>query len=229
VYNYFFILVSEISNLGILGLGDIQAVNHHPLPLAAMIGHALEIIVKELNAYIGQRRGHDDLVVMERLVDGKGDFTARTVGKVCCSLVNMEEERIVKHQAPVTDGFGTRQNPNVMVNLYLLFAVNTPTDGSTHDAYLQGLRLLSLVVSFFQGKAQFTAQNTPDMHPALRQLSMELYPLTIENQNHLWAGLGAKYLPSALYKLRLVALRDDSATGLEPVISTIHIEQGGPS
>jgi hypothetical protein len=194
-----------------------------------MIGHALEIVVKQLNAYIEQRRGHEDLVVLERLVDSKGDFTSRSVGKVCCSLVNMEEERIGKQQPVSNDGngFAVRGNPDVLVNLYLLFAVNTPTDGQNSDAYLQGLRLLSLVVTFFQGKSLFTPQNTPGMHPGLRQLNLELHPLSLEHQNHLWAGLGAKYVPSALYKLRVVALRDDSAVPLGPAIQSIHISQGG--
>ena len=195
-----------------------------------MIGFAMSAIVSSLNAYMEQRVGVDGLVVLDRLVDEDGKFTQGD-GKICCSMVSMEEERIVKHQMPSGDGlgFGANRNPDILVNLYLLFSVNAGASGSQDRSgkYLQGLHLLSMVVAFFQGKPIFDPQNTPDLHPGLKQVSMELHPLSIENQNHLWAGLGAKYIPSALYKLRLVAIRDEAVVGLAPLITDIHIEQGG--
>src|SRR5687768_10188998 len=103
-----------------------------------MIGHALDFIVKELNAYFVQSGERDDLVVLERLVNDKGETVAGN-GKVCCSLVNMEEERIGKQQTTKGDTsiYGVRKNPDIRVNLYLLFAVNTAPEG-----YLNGLHLL---------------------------------------------------------------------------------------
>jgi hypothetical protein len=35
---------------------------------------------------------------------------------------------------------------------------------------------------------------------------VELYSLSLEQQNQLWGSLGAKYLPSAIYKVRLVVI-----------------------
>lgn len=197
-----------------------------------MIGYALSSIVAALNAYMEQRIGVESLVVMDRIVDEEGKFTQGD-GKICCSMVSMEEERITKQQASSGDGpgFGARRNPDILVNLYLLFSVNAAAQGSgdRQAKYLQALNLLGMVMAFFQGKSVFTPQNTPDLHPNLKQVTMELHPLSIENQNHLWAGLGAKYIPSALYKLRLVAIRDEAVVGLEPIITTLTIEQGGMS
>ena len=33
--------------------------------------------------------------------------------------------------------------------------------------------------------------------------------MTFEQQNHLWGALGAKYMPSVMYRLALVAVRDE--------------------
>lgn len=193
-----------------------------------MIGNALKMIVNELNAYIEQETGHDQLVVLERLVDEEGKFLV-TGGKVGCSLVNMEEERIARKGLSAQEGNGVagRRPPDLLVNLYALFSVNTAPSTETNSNYWQGLELLAWVVRFFQGKPVFTHQNTPQMDPGLEQLSAELYPLSLENQNHLWAGLGAKYIPSALYKLRLVALRDAQRLSLESLVTTVSLEQGG--
>ena len=37
---------------------------------------------------------------------------------------------------------------------------------------------------------------------------MELVSPTFEQQNHIWGGMGAKYLPSVLYKVRMLVYRE---------------------
>ncbi len=191
-----------------------------------MIEAALDLIVDELNAYVNGAEG-EPYVLLERLVNDDGKYIVGQ-GKVAASLVNMEEERIVKNKFPKKEvgDLQAKRNPDVLLNLYVLFAVNTKI-GSDPKNYSNGLKLLSRIVAFFQGKNQFTHQNTPSMPDGLQQLNVELYPMSIENQNNLWAGLGAKYLPSALYKIRMVAISDQQQVDFSPLIQTLNIEHGG--
>ena len=76
------------------------------------------------------------------------------------------------------------------------------------------MRRIAQVLTFFQGKNKFTPGNWPGVPPCRRRrssdfsLSMDLLTLTFEEVNHLWGFLGAKEMPFALYRGRLVALAD---------------------
>ena len=186
-----------------------------------MIGKALDFLATTLNQYIELRTGQEKRVVMKKVVNDEGKLTVGS-DVVVGSLVNIEEERIGKHQGVYSrqqDGQVARQNPAVMLNLFVLFAVN-PSD----DHYTESLRLLSYVIGFFQGKGQFNPRNSPQMPPELTTLSVELYPISLENQNYLWGGLGAKYIPSVLYKVRLVTIRDDQEMQLGSTVTEIHTD-----
>jgi hypothetical protein len=41
-------------------------------------------------------------------------------------------------------------------------------------------------------------------------LSLDLFSLNFEQINHLWSTIGGKYFPSALYKVRLVTIEDQT-------------------
>jgi hypothetical protein len=52
-------------------------------------------------------------------------------------------------------------------------------------------------------------------------LSVEMLAYTPETLNQTWACLGAKYLPSALYRVRLLALQDREPQAVGRPIETI--------
>ena len=39
---------------------------------------------------------------------------------------------------------------------------------------------------------------------------MELYTMNFEQVNHLWSTLGGKYLPSVLYKMKMIVISDEA-------------------
>ena len=187
-----------------------------------MIETALDLLVADLNAYVNGPEG-EPFVLLERLVDDEGKYLVGQ-GKVACTLVNLEEERITNHKFRNNSSgdFHAQKNPELLFNLYVLFAVNPKTN---QGSYGEGLRLLSRIVAFFQGKPLFNHQNTPSMSADLDELMVEMFPMSIEHQNNLWASLGAKYLPSALYKVRMVAISDSGRFELEPLIQTLNISE----
>jgi hypothetical protein len=104
-------------------------------------------------------------------------------------------------------GGTTYHNAPVSLNLYLLFSANFTNN------YDNALRILSLVLEFFQGQRTFTSPPSADPNrlSGRAELNFNLYTMTFEQLNHLWGALGGKQLPSALYRVYLVQLEDERA------------------
>jgi hypothetical protein len=137
------------------------------------------------------------------------------------SLVNLEEEITLRNTSHVLkQNNGIRyQEPPVFLNLYLLFSFR-------FSSYETSMLRLSQTVELFQNKRVFEASNATDANPfpsALEKLIFDFTNLNIEQLNHLWGVLGGAYLPSVLYKVRMVKIqRDESLAG--PAITTIQVE-----
>ena len=86
-------------------------------------------------------------------------------------------------------------------------------------------------LAFFQAKNVFNHANSPRLEPELDQLIVDLYSMTLEQQNYLWGTLGGKYLPSVAYQLRLILLQDKQlmASGLPILEVNIDGRQLEPS
>lgn len=129
--------------------------------------------------------------------------------RVLISLVNLEEDRISKNPefAVKTDSGLVYKNPKIFMNLYVLFSTNK-------NDYEQALQYLSYVIQFFQYRNVFDSNNSPDLPLQIEKLIADLVTLNFEQLNHLWGVLGGKYIPSALYKVRLVTI-DEGLTEAE--------------
>ena len=187
-----------------------------------MINESLSFIVEQVNEYIGLKAGGDTTrVELNALVDQDGKVQVDD-DRVACTLVSIEEERIAKvHVAyEVVNGVSTKKNPPLKFNLYILFAAN-PKIETAKTNYGEGLKLISHVITFFQGKNVFDKYNSPGMPDGLNKLIMEVYSMPIEQQNYLWGALGAKYLPSVLYRLRLVVMNDERVHENQPAVSAV--------
>lgn len=194
-----------------------------------MINDALTFLVAQLNEYLRSKMGVSGLVVQKRLVKGDGnEVTGET--KVICQLVNIEEERIGKAQVPIASPVGSQfptRNPELRVNLSVLFTAICPQDTQDllgdEEEYVTSIKMLSYVIQYFQYRHVFTTENSPSLPASIGNLIVELYPISLENQNYLWASLGAKYRPSVVYKARLITIYEDTFTdivGVPRIIDT---------
>jgi len=179
--------------------------------LAMLINNALSLLEAELNVYLNHLTGApeegESKLELTAGFTTTGDPKFSNLGML---LVNIEEERVHKTQTPYrinSTGNPERLNPEIKLNLHVLFAANFSSDHS------EALKFVGYVVEFFQGKTVFTRQNTPAMDPSIEKLVVELQTLTFEQQNHLWGTLGGKYMPSVLYKIRLLEVQRGAILG----------------
>ncbi len=187
-----------------------------------MIYHALEILRSETSDYLKSlpelNITGNKIVALSNVAkeDGAIAIPENSLG---LSLANIEEERVVRdlqsHRSHA-DGSISHINPEIRLNLFILFTANF-TDYKTSMQFIAG------VVRFFQRKNVFTPTTSPAMHVGIERLLVELQPLNLEQQNNLWAALGAKYLPSLLYKVRAVSFQEGQATDQQAPITSIQI------
>lgn len=178
-----------------------------------MIESALDILKEQVENHLALVNNNvvngEGFIVLSNVADEDGKWAIPS-NKIGMSIINIEEERVVKDQVfehRNLNGDYERYNPELKLNLYVLFCANFVNSGES-TKYGEGLKQLSNVISFFQGKNVFTPDNTPEMDPSLQKLIVDIYSYSFEQQYNFWSILGAKYLPSILYKVRLVTIQE---------------------
>ena len=142
------------------------------------------------------------------------------IGKLTMSLVNIEEERTINNNINYSRqkqslNFAFK-NPPVYLNLFVLFAANSANGSSSAsgDNYYIGLKKISQLIQFFQYQSVFTPQNTPSLvNTGIEELIFDLKTLSFQDLNNLWGVMGSKYLPSVLYKVRMLCISEDFVEG----------------
>ena len=84
--------------------------------------------------------------------------------------------------------------------------------------YLEVLKFISNTISFFQRQPLFDHQNTPGLDKRIDQLTMNIENLTMRDLSTLWGVLSGKYLPSVLYKVRMVAFDSGDVITQAPTV-----------
>lgn len=193
-----------------------------------MIEDALDILKEQLETHLELANNTaingDGYIVLSNVANEDGQWAIPS-DKIGMSIINIEEERVVKDQVfehRNLNGEYERYNPELKLNLYVLFCANFVNSGES-TKYGEGLKQLSNVISFFQGKNVFTPDNTPGMDPSLQKLIVEIYSYSFEQQYNFWSILGAKYLPSILYKVRLVTIQEKVLTNQNKPITDLEI------
>lgn len=178
-----------------------------------MIDLTLDFLCKQVNAYLLKKLGipSGDAIILYN-VSHLGAETSNNnfdnTSNAFLSIVNIEEDRISKSH----DNYFRResdivyQNPKVHLNLYLLFSVSLPT-------YFEALKRLSYIIQFFQYQNVFTPLTSPTLPPRVEELILDLNTLSFQDLNNLWGVMGSKYLPSVMYKLRMITISEDFAQG----------------
>lgn len=203
-----------------------------------MIDNALKIIANEVNKYVVRKLDPDrDPTSTRRIATGNvtkvqeadatGSRSEALSAPGILSLVNIEEERLAKsvnNYVRVNDKVEYK-NPKIFLNLYCLFALN-------HTSYDTSLQYLSLIMQFFQYRNFINHKNTPPdnglvLDAKIDKLIFDMVSMNFEQVNHLWATLGGKYLPSVLYKVRMVTIEDDTPEMEGGTISGLSITNSG--
>ena len=164
-----------------------------------MIANILEALLKELNQFLKARYElNENAVVLTTLVNQDGSMPLEAQNKIVCSMIGLEQDRTSLNHS--VKGMGNKNAP-INLNMYALFAANFDAKN-----YTQSLKVLSGVLAFFQGKQVFTNKNTPALNNVVEKITLTIANVEFRELTHLWGAIGAKYVPSVVYKIRMISI-----------------------
>ncbi len=91
----------------------------------------------------------------------------------------------------------------------------------TGNSYPEAFKFLSRTIGFFQKNHVIDHQSAPEMDVRIEKLILDIENLSIQDPSNLWGALGGKYLPSILYRIRMVAFDAEEITGRTPVVGEL--------
>lgn len=182
-----------------------------------MINLAVQLLATQLNQYL--RRTYnlgEDVVVVSNLLEMDGSVAANVNNKLVIFLVNIEKDTVPFRQVRSHEVWEReiQSSTPLYFNLYLMMTANF-----TGSNYPEALKFLSSTISFFQKNHVMNHQTAPDLDARIEKLILDIENLSIQDLSNLWGALGGKYLPSILYKVRMVAFDAEDIVGRIPVVS----------
>ncbi len=166
-------------------------------------------------------------VVVENIALQNTSTDAYNEEGIFITLINTEEEPtlrnnnefVYKQSAP--DKVFYKEQP-IYLNLYVLVS-------SCYNTYTNGILYLERILLSFQKHFWFQAADYPAFiqDPDTLQFTefkLELYSVPFEQLNHIWSISGSKLAPSALYKVRVVMV-DQNTTIEGPMIEEIFLRK----
>ena len=188
-----------------------------------MIDRALAVLAGQLDEALRLRFSNSTAVAAlgtapDLSREGAGAVPAQPV---TLTLVRIEEDRTARMQVTVrrrTDEALEELQPDVKLHLYLLVT-------AAAKDYADSLRYLAAVVGYFQARPVFDHANTPILDAGIDKLSVELFTQSFEEQNHLWGMLALRYVPSVLYRVRLVVIQESVVSAINRPITEVQVTE----
>ncbi len=189
-----------------------------------MFGDILKIVTREINNYIdlsSKLPSGTKMVVLNRPYKADGTL-AIPDNSICLSLLNVEEEldnRSAIVNKRVIDGKVYRQNPDININLQIIFIANFKND------YTSELNYITKIIEFFQKKPFFSTDNTDGLSKlGIDKLSFKLNTIPLNEQHNIWGLLGGKYMPSIAYTISMIVIEDSEEISDISLVKEVHID-----
>jgi Pvc16 N-terminal domain len=178
----------------------------------------LELIRQKLNEFFKNADPrNEDWVILSNIVDQEGNANEQAKDKVVMFLANIKYETIISTYSATTPAKNNQYaliTPTLYIDLFVLFFANF-----NDKNYPEGLGVISRTISFFQQNPWFTRDNLPGLDSEIDKLTFEMVNLEMTDLNYLMGMIGAKYLPSVFYKVRVIPFRSAAMSGQ---VSPVH-------
>lgn len=183
-----------------------------------MIDSAINHIATSVNQQLKRTFGlNEDVVVVSNILEQDGTVATHVNNKIVVSLVNIEKDSLPIVQQKAAGAAVVRSivtSPPIHFNLYLMFA-----SYFSGNNYQEGLKFISNTISYFQSQNVFDQHNSPGLDRGIDKLVLDIENLDITDLSNLWGILSGKYLPSVLYKVRMVTFDASAVKQQTPVVS----------
>lgn len=161
-----------------------------------------------------------------------GDEFLSSKSSIILSIVNIEEDKILKNQTlyknyiPESDTIAKYRNPAQNLILSLLFT----SYNIKQSDYATGIEKLEVVIRYLQNNRVFYWQ-PPNNNLLIdepkgdhEKLIFEIVSLKIDQLNQMWSYLGSKYMPSVLYQVRMIPIQKEESLKNKKVIKSSEVQ-----
>jgi hypothetical protein len=170
-----------------------------------MILACVNHIASQLNQFLKNSfELSEDIVVVSNLVGHDGSMESQTNNRLAIFLTNIEKDTMPSRPHSQSRAMSDRDvvsSKPIFLNLYLMVAANF-----TGSNYPEGLKFISNVIAYFQQQQVFNHQNSPDLDPGIDKIILDIENFKSHELSNLWGMFGAKYVPSVVYKVRMVVI-----------------------
>lgn len=188
-----------------------------------MIQQVLPVVVEELNEYLKSKfNAIEDKVILSGIIDQDGSIAVESSNKIIATLVFIDRD--IPSKSGAANQFSGSQYyefaPPVNINLTIMFSALF-----NKNHYVEALKYISGVIYFFQNKPFFNAQNSPKLGKSVDKLYFDLLSVSPQELMNVYSILGAKYMPSVLYKMKMLTFTQDNIVNELPAIKGIDTEK----
>ncbi len=175
--------------------------------MSELLKKSLDLLRLTVNDYVDSTpEGIIEIVNIAALNDGD-DFLESSF-PIILSIVNIQEDTVARnpylYEKKVDNSTPDKYlNPAQHLNVSILFTAYSKEQ--KQDTYLEGINKLEGVIRCFQQQNVYTMEGT--------KLILDLQSQNINELNQLWSMLGNKYMPSVLYKMRMLTIQHDPVEG----------------
>lgn len=186
-----------------------------------MIGKALQFTSDAIDQFLRNQFSLDERKVeLNRLVDPDGSVPTLNQNKLVISLINIDKETLQPlnvRSEKLPNGKYADFSMGIRFNLYVMLSAN-------FDNYSEGLKFLNAGILFFQVHSFLDRRHYADMPANLGKLEFEIEKMSYVQMHNLWTSMGAKYQPSAIYKMKLITVRGSDISGFTPAVMEVSKE-----
>ena len=149
----------------------------------------------------------EDAVMLTSPFDSEGNASTQVSNKLVVFLTNINKDTTFNNLpasgSSTTTSF-TSPSP-LSLNLYVLVAASFDT-----ARYQESLKYLSHAMSCFQQQPIIDRHSSPELADSIERLILDIENVDINDLSNLWGILGGQYIPSILYRVRMVVFTSDA-------------------
>jgi len=183
-----------------------------------VIDQTLQFLRSKINTY--NNTTTDIVEIMNIATLNDGDEFVESTSPIILSIVNIENDatsrnpNIYRHNTNNPSSIEKYKNPTQNLVISLLFSAYSKEQKT--DKYKDGIVKLEHVIRCLQEQNVFYINGTSEVDPAVNEhikLILEMESLNLSQLNQLWSMLGNKYMPSVLFKMKMISIQHNEVDG----------------
>jgi hypothetical protein len=175
-----------------------------------MIDTVLQFTANSLDQFVRNQFGlNESKVLINNLIEADGSVPKPNQNKLVISMINIAQETnrqfYVRNQRLADGSFSNVRRPE-RYNIDLLVS-------SSFDDYTETLKFLNSGIQFFQINPVVNSSSYSNLPEGIDRLEFEVEKISYFEMHNLWSAMGAKYVPSVIYKMRLITIESENTQG----------------